>query len=98
MAACGLSFAPAAELLIQIHRGYAADCGGFRLRVETDFQGWRAEVRGREDNQLLYSAHRCSLQAAKAAAAEIAIFRASGLLGTKRPEVLARQLPWAEYW
>ena len=96
MAACGMSFAPATGFLIQIHHGYAADCGGFRLSIETDSQGWRADVRDRQDGRLLYSAHRCSLQAAKAAAAEIAIFRASGLLRTKRPELLARQLPWAD--
>ena len=93
MAACGMSFAPATGFLIQIHHGYAADCGGFRLSIETDSQGWRADVPLPAGWPAAVLAHRCSLQAAKAAAAEIAIFRASGLLRTKRPELLARQLP-----
>jgi len=42
----------------------------------------------------LYSAHRCSLTAAKVAAAEFAAFRMAGGMAPGTPESMAQQLPW----
>lgn len=95
MAACGLSFAPPAGLLIQIRHGYAADSNGVQLLIESDAEGWRAEVRD-ANGRLLHSAHRCSVAAAKVAAAEFAVFETGS--GSGSPEGLARQLSWNKYW
>src|SRR6476620_11007438 len=89
---------PQPGFLIQIRRGYATDCNGLRLSVETDAEGWRAEVRNRNDGRTLYSAHRCGPGAAKIAAAEFAVFETGGAVPFKSPEALARHLSWNEYW
>jgi hypothetical protein len=65
------------------------------LSVETDANGWWAQVRDRNDSRTLYSAHRCSLGAAKIAATEFAVFRT---MARRSPEAMAQDLPWKEYW
>ena len=84
--------------LIQIHRVYITVCDGLRLSVETHPEGWQAQVRDRSNGRTLYSAHRCSLRAAKVAAAEYAVFGAVGAAGQKTPEAMAQDLPWDESW
>ena len=68
--------------LIHIRRGYAASCHNLRLAVETAGEGWAAEVRDPRDGRTLYNARRCSLDAAKTAIAEFAIFAAAGAVLT----------------
>jgi len=97
MGTCGMSFTPpSAGLLIQIRHGYAADCSGLQLSIESDAEGWRAKVRG-ENGQELYSARRCNPWTAKVAAAEFAVF-GTHQFPDRSPEGLARQLSWNEYW
>jgi hypothetical protein len=97
MTPCTRSALPSALPLIHIRRGYAASCHNLRLAVETASDGWAAEVRDPRDGRTLYNARRCSLDAAKTAIAEFAIFAAAGA-GGQSPEELARQLRWQEYW
>ena len=87
-------FAPPA-LLIQIRRGYVADYRGFLLSVEVDSDGWA--VRVRKDGQSLYSARRCSLAAARVAAAEFTL-ASVGAAGRYEPDALARDLVWRASW
>jgi hypothetical protein len=84
--------------LIQIRRGYSSACCDFRLVVETDAQGWKAGVRDRNDGRMLYSAYRCSLGAAKAAAVEFVVFLLAGVIGQQSPEAITGHLRWNEYW
>jgi hypothetical protein len=97
MTACTRSVASAGLPLIHIRRGYAASCNDLRLAVEMGSDGWTAEVRDLHDGRTLYNARRCSLDAAKAAIAEFALFAAAGP-GRQSPEQLARELRWQEYW
>ena len=85
-------------MLVQIRRGYTTACHDLRLSVETDAEGWRAVVRTGEDSRTMYSARRCSLGAAKVAAAEFAMFQMGGAQPWMSPEAAARQLRWNEYW
>ena len=85
-------------MLVQIRRGYATACHDLRLSVETDVEGWRAEVRTGAEGHTMYSARRCSLGAAKVAATEFAMFQMAGVQSTMTPEAAARQLRWHEYW
>jgi hypothetical protein len=67
--------------------------------VELDREDWKIEVRDRERRGSLYSARRCSLRAAKAAAAEFAGFQAPvAVQAVGGPEALAQRLDWREYW
>jgi len=86
------------ESLVQIHRGYTTPCYDLRLSVETDAEGWKAQVRDPRDGRTVYSAHRCNLDAAKLAAAEFAAFRIASAADRKSPEALAQQLRWNAYW
>ena len=98
MTPCTRPMAAAPGLLIQIRQGYTAACHDLRLTVETDAEGWKAQVRDRNDGRTVYSARRCSLGAAKVAAAEFAVFRAGEVVGSVSPEAMAQRLPWSAYW
>jgi hypothetical protein len=97
MTGCTRPSAIPAVPLIHIRRGYVAACHNLRLAVETGNDGWIAEVRDPDAGRTLYNARRCSLDAAKAATAEFAMFAAAGQ-ARQTPEELARQLRWQEYW
>jgi hypothetical protein len=97
MTPCTRLSAPPALPLIHIRRGYVTACLDLRLTVETGGDGWSAEVRDGRNGRTLYNARRCSLDAAKVALAEFAIFRAPSRPG-QTPEKLARELSWTEYW
>jgi hypothetical protein len=84
--------------LIQIRHGYTAACHDLRLSVETDAEGWKAQVRDRNDGRTVYSVRRCSLRAAQVAAAEFAVFRVGEALGPISPEAMAQRLRWSAYW
>ncbi|HEY2017141.1 MAG TPA: hypothetical protein VGH38_26730 [Bryobacteraceae bacterium] len=92
------------SLPIQIQSGYRADWHNFLLRAETDAGCWTAEVipigdtQERGTAQPLYTARRGSLQAAKIAAVEFAMFRAAGTSPWENPERVAGHLPWKSYW
>jgi len=98
MTACTRPAATPPVSLIQIQRGYRTACCDLRLSVETDAKGWNAQVRDGSDGRTVYSAHRCSLGAAKIAATEFAVFRLAGAAWRKSPEALAQHLRWNEYW
>ena len=97
-AACHRSAFVPPQPLIQLRRSYTATCWNLRLSVQTDADGWMAHVRATESGPELYSAYRCSLGAAKVAAAEFAAFRADAGAPQKCPEAVAQQLPWKECW
>jgi hypothetical protein len=84
--------------LIQIRRGYSTGWYDLRLSVERDEEGWKAQVREPNDGRTLYTAHRYSLDAAKIAATEFAIFRKFDEIGPKNPEAMAQHLRWNESW
>src|ERR1700729_3525328 len=84
--------------LIQLHRRFTTACSGLRLSVETGSQGWMAQVRDSQEGPTLYSAQRCSLSAAKVAAAKFAAFRTAGGMVSGTPESMALRLPWLESW
>jgi hypothetical protein len=97
MTPCARHSAPPAPPLIHIRRGYVTACQDLRLTVETGGEGWSAEVRDVRNGGTLYNARRCSLDAAKVALTEFAMFRAPARPG-QTPERLARELSWTEYW
>jgi hypothetical protein len=80
--------------LVQLRRRFTAPCSSLRLSVETVTEGWMARVCDSGDGPALYSAFRCSLVAAMAAAAEFAAFRIG--FEPRSPELMARQLAWKE--
>jgi hypothetical protein len=63
-----------------------------------DAAGWKAQVRDRNDGRMVYSTSRCSLGAAKIAAAEFAVFRMAGAADRTSPETMAQHLSWNEHW
>src|SRR5690348_10224429 len=83
--------------LIQIRRGYVTDCSGLHLSVETDAEGWKAEVRDRKGGSTLYAAKRCSAVAAKVAAAEFALWSGTAM-HERTAEVVSNHLAWREFW
>ena len=88
---------PAAPLL-QIRRGYRARWNNLAFSVETDSSQWTLRVQETGKTQTLYTAHRGGAQAAQVAAAEFAIFLRLGPASALRPDRLARELTWQEYW
>ncbi|HEY1338179.1 MAG TPA: hypothetical protein VGF59_11750 [Bryobacteraceae bacterium] len=94
--ACAMVSVSAPAGLISIRRGYATDCRGLRLAVETDADGWTAQVTNALDGRTVYNARRCSLRAAQVAATEFALWFGGG--GKASPEAVAGQLGWREYW
>ena len=82
--------------LTQIHRRYKASCYDLQMTVENNPDGWSVEVHGRGEK--LHYAHRCSLDAAKLAAAEYAVLRMTGGTGAATVEAVAKHLPWNESW
>lgn len=97
MTTCTRTPETATPALIHIRHGFASACDTLRLLVETGAEGWTAEVRDRRDGSTLYNARRCSLDAAKVAIAEFALFLLPAQ-GGRTPERLARELSWQEYW
>src|SRR3954471_3657270 len=97
MAGCALASSAAAPL-IQIRRGYQTSVDDLRLSVELDPEGWKVDVRDRGRGRTLYSARRCSLRAAKSAAAEFATFQSATPARENSPESIAQRLEWNEYW
>jgi len=95
MSLCTASRTPAPGPLIHIRHGFTAVCANFLLAVETDANGWMAQVRSRDDDRAIYSAERWSLSAAKVAATEFALLSSGN---NTDPEWAARQLRWREYW
>lgn len=96
---CGSRTAvPEAPLLTQIRRRYTASCYDLKMMVVNDAEGWRVEVRDRDESKTLHSARRCSLSAAKLAAAEYAVIRMTGGKGAATVEIVAEHLPWDESW
>lgn len=75
------------ELLVQIRRRYTANVGSVCVMVESDAGAWTAHVV--EHGRSLYSARRCSLTAAQAAATEFVTFWISGIVGA---------IGWTECW
>jgi hypothetical protein len=91
-----------AEVLIQpltqIHRRYTASCHDLKMTVANDADGWRVEVTDRAQGTTLHAARRCSLAAAKLAAAEFAVVRMTGGMGAATVATMAEHLPWDESW
>jgi hypothetical protein len=55
-------------------------------------------VNDRDHGKTLHSARRCSLAAAKLAAAEFAVVRMTGGMGAGTVEIMAQHMPWDECW
>ncbi len=87
-----------APTLVQIRRGYRARWQDLDLSVEVDTDQWTVRVQDVTRSRTMHTAHRSSAAAAQIAAAEFALFRASGTIGWERPETLAKTLEWHEYW
>ena len=84
--------------LTQVRRRYRASCYDLHMTVENDAEGWSVVVRDREEGKKLHSARRCSLDAAKLAAAEFAVIRMTGGAGAATVDLFSKHLPWAESW
>jgi len=82
--------------LQQIRRGYRARWNELAISIETDSSQWTLCVQ--DSSQTLYTALRGGARAAQVAAAEYAIFRILGPASTVRPDRLAQELKWQEYW
>ncbi|MBZ5579594.1 MAG: hypothetical protein LAP40_23795 [Acidobacteriia bacterium] len=89
--------APSA-LLLQIRRGYRTRWNNLAFSVETDSSQWTLRVQEPGKSQPLYTAHRGGAHAAQVAAAEFAIFLRLGPASSVRPDRLAQELTWQEYW
>jgi len=66
------------------------------LSVETGAGGWTAKVD--RHGRALYTAQRSSLNAAKNAAVEFALFGVPSATCWDSPERIAGRLRWSEYW
>jgi len=84
--------------LTEIRRRYTASCYDLKMTVVNDAEGWNVEVRDGKQEQPLHSARRCSLAAAKLAAAEFAVIRMTGGMGAGTVDIVAQHLPWNESW
>lgn len=82
--------------LIQIRRAYRASCFDLEMTVEGDADGWTARVHSQGASAPLHSVRRRSLEAAKLAAAEFAVFRMTGAMAAETVATMAEHLPWAE--
>ena len=103
MGACGIcrhdtvpKRTPAA--LLQIKSGLRARWNAIDFQVEADAGQWTVRVRNSASSEILYTAHRGGSRAAQSAAVEFAIFRVLGCDSRVRPEQLAKELTWQEYW
>ncbi len=85
-----------AASFIQIRRAYRASCFDIHMTVEGDSDGWTAQVHRQGASAPLHSARRCSLEAAKLAAAEFVVFRMTGAMAPETVATVAEHLPWAE--
>jgi hypothetical protein len=102
VAACRLpQAAPAGPLapvpLVQLRRRYCAEWRGVGFSIQSDSDGWTVEVRDAAKGEMLYVARRVGANAARAAAAEFAIFHVPGGISIP-PERLAAELRWTERW
>ena len=88
----------APEPLLQIRRGYRTRWNNLAMSVETDSNQWTLRVQDCGDSRMLYTAYRGGAAAAQVAAAEYAIFRVLGPSSAARPDRLAKELRWQEYW
>lgn len=82
--------------LLQIRRGYRTRWNNLAFSVESDSSQWTLRVQ--DSSQTLYTAQRGGARAAQVAAAEFAIFRVLGPASPLRPDRLAQELKWQEYW
>ena len=84
--------------LLQIRRGYRTRWNGLSFSVENGSGEWTLRVQDSGGNRTLYLAHRGGAKAAQEAAAEFGIFRVLGPGSPVRPDRLAQELNWQEYW
>jgi hypothetical protein len=84
--------------LTTIRRRYSASVYDLQMSVESDSEGWNVEVRDRQGSQMLHTARRCNLAAAKLAATEFAVVRMTGGMGAGTVELMAQHLAWNESW
>lgn len=82
----------------QIRKGYRAQWRDFAFFVEGETARWTLRVHRAEHLQPLYSAERCGIAAARAAAVEFGVFCALGPASAVIPSQLAGELNWQEYW
>jgi hypothetical protein len=90
--------ATAAAPLLQIRRGYRTRWNNLAISVETDSSQWTLRVQDCGNSRTLYTAYRGGAVAAQVAAAEFAICRVFGPSSAARPDRLANELNWQEYW
>lgn len=83
--------------LLQIRQGYRARWNDLVCVVEADSGQWTLRVMDAAAHTL-YHARRAGRNAAQAAAAEFAIFRALGPSTRLSPERLAHEWKWQQYW
>ena len=95
---CGSPETSVSSPFVYIRRKHSASCYDVQMCVENDAAGWSVEVHDRHHGRKLHSARRCSLEAAKLAAAEFAVMRMTGGAGAATIEVVAAHLPWNKSW
>jgi hypothetical protein len=89
---------PLRSPLTQIKKRYAVHWNDMALSVENDSDCWTVRVQALADVRTLYKAHRSTVDAAKVAGIEFAMFRLGGATLTGSPERLADTLAWKERW
>jgi hypothetical protein len=89
---------PLRSLLTQIKKRYAADWNDMALSVENDSGCWTVRVQALAGVRTLYQAQRSTIEAAKVAGIEFAMFRLGGATLADSPEKLAHALAWKERW
>jgi hypothetical protein len=83
--------------LMQIKKRYAVEWKNLALSIDADLDHRTIRVQSR-DTGTLYKAHRSSVDAAKIAGIEFAVFYQGGETLDDSPEKLASALPWREQW
>jgi len=86
------------ENFCQIRRGFHARWRDLAFFVEGETARWTLRVHRAEDSRPLYTAERCGIGAARAAAVEFGIFRELGPASAVNASQLASELRWQEYW
>ena len=84
--------------LFQIRHGYRARWNDLSFSVEDNSGDWTLRVQDSARSATLYTAHRGGAHAAQVAALEFAIFFVLGAASLVRPDRLAKELTWQEYW
>ena len=85
---------PPPSVLFQIDRGYTAPWAGLELSVRLEMNQWTVRVCDAESQSTLYTAYRCSLNAARQSAADFAIFHIWGFDSRLTAGQLCGQLDW----